>query len=246
MKEFRADLHIHTLLSPCASLEMSPVAIVEAVLAKGIEIVAITDHNHTAHGMLIRELAAEKGIYVLPGAEITSSEEIHCLAYFDRESDLVKIQEYIDTCISRTANEPRIMGFQPVVDRNEMIVKEIEHSLYGSLSTGIEDICSMVHQTGGLFVPAHIDRPYNSLFSQIGFIPDGLLPDAYEISFRSDPEILMDQYPELRNHTLLKSSDAHYPDNIGRGGIKLRMKEISFDEIRMAFARTDGREAILL
>lgn len=246
MKEFRADLHIHTLLSPCASLEMSPVAIVEAALKKGIEILAVTDHNHTAHGMLTRELAAAKGIYVLPGAEITSSEEIHCLAYFDNESDLDDIQKFIDRHLTKTANDPEIMGFQPVVDRNEMVVREIEHSLYGSVSKGIEEICAMVHETGGLFVPAHIDRPYNSLYSQIGFIPEGLSPDAYEISFRSDPEILMDEHPELRKHTLLKSSDAHYPDNIGRGGIILRMKEISFDEIRMAFARTDGREAIIL
>ena len=52
MKEYRADLHIHTLLSPCASLEMSPAAIVDYALAKGIKILAITDHNHTAHGML--------------------------------------------------------------------------------------------------------------------------------------------------------------------------------------------------
>ena len=246
MKEYRADLHIHTLLSPCASLEMSPAAIVDYALARGIEILAITDHNHTAHGMLTRELAAEKGIYVLLGSEITSAEEIHCLAYFDKEAEMDSIQEFIDTYIARTPNNPAIMGFQPVIDRNEVILREIEHSLYGAVQKGIEEICSVVHETGGLFVPAHVDRPYNSIYSQLGFLPEGLLHDAIEISFRSDPAKLMSEHPELKGHTLIKNSDAHYPEDIGKGGMKLKMKEISFDEIRMALLRTDGREAIII
>lgn len=246
MKEYRADLHIHTLLSPCASLEMSPAAIVDHALAKGIEILAITDHNHTAHGMLTRELAAEKGIYVLLGSEITSAEEIHCLVYFDKEVQIEYIQSFIDRYITHTPNDPDIMGFQPVLDRNEVVVREIAHSLYGAVQKGIEEICSVVHETGGLFVPAHVDRPYNSVYSQLGFLPEGLLHDAIEISFRSDPDVLMEKHPELKKHTLLKSSDAHYPENIGRGGIKLKMKEISFNEIRMALSRTDGREAIII
>jgi len=32
MKQFRADLHLHTLLSPCGNLEMSPVNIVKAAV----------------------------------------------------------------------------------------------------------------------------------------------------------------------------------------------------------------------
>lgn len=47
MKQYLADLHIHTCLSPCGSLEMSPSEIVRRSLAKGLDAIAITDHNTT-------------------------------------------------------------------------------------------------------------------------------------------------------------------------------------------------------
>ena len=45
MNRFRADLHNHTLLSPCGDIEMTPAFIVSAALRKGYDIIGITDHN---------------------------------------------------------------------------------------------------------------------------------------------------------------------------------------------------------
>ena len=53
MKQYLADLHIHTCLSPCGSLEMSPSEIVRRSLAKGLDAIAITDHNTTLQLSLI-------------------------------------------------------------------------------------------------------------------------------------------------------------------------------------------------
>lgn len=47
MKWYKADLHIHSVLSPCGSLDMSPKNIVQSALDKELEIIAITDHNST-------------------------------------------------------------------------------------------------------------------------------------------------------------------------------------------------------
>ena len=44
---YKADLHIHTVLSPCGDLEMSPTAIVERALSRGLDMIAISDHNTT-------------------------------------------------------------------------------------------------------------------------------------------------------------------------------------------------------
>ena len=44
---FKADLHIHTVLSPCGDLEMSPTAIVDRALSRGLDMIAISDHNTT-------------------------------------------------------------------------------------------------------------------------------------------------------------------------------------------------------
>jgi len=65
MGVYRADLHIHTVLSPCGDLDMSPVKIVKAALKKGIDIIGITDHNSTKHCHILKKLAGKHGIFVL-------------------------------------------------------------------------------------------------------------------------------------------------------------------------------------
>jgi len=92
MNTYRADLHIHSLLSPCGDLEMSPANIVSEASKMGIDIIGITDHNTTRHCNLISRLAADKGIFVMQGAEITTREEVHCLVFFENTDTLDLLQ----------------------------------------------------------------------------------------------------------------------------------------------------------
>ena len=48
MRAYRADLHVHTCLSPCGELEMLPRAIVARALELGLDILGICDHNAAA------------------------------------------------------------------------------------------------------------------------------------------------------------------------------------------------------
>lgn len=82
MKEFRVDLHLHTCLSPCGSLEMSPRQIVETALEQGLDAIAVTDHNSTLQCPEIQTLGEECGLVVFAGAEVTTREEAHCVALF--------------------------------------------------------------------------------------------------------------------------------------------------------------------
>ena len=45
--DIRADLHIHTVLSPCGDLEMSPENILHFAQIQGLNMIGITDHNST-------------------------------------------------------------------------------------------------------------------------------------------------------------------------------------------------------
>jgi predicted metal-dependent phosphoesterase TrpH len=47
LRRLRADLHIHTCLSPCGELAMSPRAVVEGARAARLDLIAVTDHNTT-------------------------------------------------------------------------------------------------------------------------------------------------------------------------------------------------------
>ena len=60
MKAFRADLHIHTVLSPCGSLEMSPEQIIKSAIEKGLDIIGIADHNSTRQSRIIKRVRKTK------------------------------------------------------------------------------------------------------------------------------------------------------------------------------------------
>jgi len=244
MNSYCADLHIHSVLSPCGDLEMSPGAIVKKAVQEGLDIIAVTDHNHTGHAKLARTLGAELGIWVVYGAELTTREEVHCLTFFDTDDQLDKFQEALDRNLPRVANDPDLFGIQVFVDREEEIISELSHSLYPGLKWSIAETAAVVHGLGGLFVPAHVDRRMNGLYAQLGFLPDDLDMDGVEISRRSDALATLQDHPELEGYQLLKSSDAHFVEDIGRCSSTLFMKERSFEEFGMALRGEEGRKVI--
>lgn len=244
MKFFRADLHIHTVLSPCGDLEMSPVNIVSEAALKGLDIIGITDHNTTRHCGLITRLAAERGIFVMQGAEVTTKEEVHCLAFFENTDALAKFQEYLDSNLSDVVNDPAIFGYQVQVDEDENVIYEEKKLLINAISKSFEEIESYVHSLNGLFIPAHLNRSKNSIYSQLGFLPDKLDADAVEISKATTVEEFITLHPELNGLTVIRNSDAHYLEDIGSAFTQFYIGEASFTEIKQALKKENGRKII--
>jgi 3',5'-nucleoside bisphosphate phosphatase len=241
MKLFRADLHIHTVLSPCGDLDMSPGRIVEEASGKGLDIIGITDHNSTLQCSITARLASEKGIFVLQGAEVTTKEEVHCLAFFENSTILGKFQDFLDSSLPPIMNDPEKFGVQVVVDENEIIVYEEKKLLFGALNRSLEEVESYVHSLKGLFIPAHIDKKKNSIYSQLGFLPEGLKADALEVSYAASPAKFAAIHPEINGFPIIRSSDAHLPGDIGRERTGFYMRNASFQEIREAIAGSNGR-----
>jgi len=241
MKLFRTDLHIHTVLSPCGDLEMSPVNIVSTAIRHGLDIIGITDHNSTKQCETVWKLGQNLGLIVIPGCEITSREEVHCLAFFADFDALAVFQEFLDRHLTMIPNNTNVFGYQVVVDENEQILEEIEHYLGASLDMSIEEIEQKVHDLSGIFIPAHIDRPRNSLFSQLGFIPPELKVDALQISKLADEKAIREKYKIKPEITLVKFSDAHYPGDLGKTFTLFEMENPTFNELRKALLGEDGR-----
>jgi hypothetical protein len=243
MQQYKADLHIHTALSPCADLSMSPAAIVKTAKERGVSLIGIADHNSTLNALVVKRLAAKEGISVLTGAEVTTSEEVHCLAFFEREQQLLDFQQYLEEKILRIANPDGQMGDQPVVDAEENILAMIPYWLPAALHTGISAIQRKVSALNGIFIPAHINRPANGLFAQLGFLPPDLKFDALEFTGHTTAKAIRAAYhlgPEL---TLISNSDAHFPDQIGANHTVFCMNDCSFAEIQKALRQQDGRWA---
>jgi PHP family Zn ribbon phosphoesterase len=245
MREFTADLHIHTVLSPCGDLYMSPVNIVAEASRKKLDIIGITDHNTTRHCKLIKKLAEKVGITVLTGAEITTKEEIHCLTFFENSDTLDEFQEFIDSILPDIKNVPRIFGDQVQVDEYDNIVYTEERLLHNALDISADDLCKMVHSMGGLFIPAHIDRGKNSIYSQLGFLPEDFNADALEISAKTRPRDFIAAHPEVEGFSLITSSDAHFEGQAGRVTTEFVTETASFSEIRLALRNESGRRTMI-
>jgi 3',5'-nucleoside bisphosphate phosphatase len=245
MNKYLADLHIHTVLSPCGNLEMSPANIIAKALEKGLDIIGITDHNTTRHCKLVRKLAEPAGIFVLMGAEVTTREEVHCLTFFENDDQLTEFQVYLEKHLPPIPNNTEKFGYQVVVDEDEQIIDEIDYLLISALDQSIEQIEQKVHSLGGIFIPAHIDRPSYSIISQLGFIPEGLLIDGIEISANCKVQSVVPFLGKQAERTILRDSDAHYVDNIGKAFSMFEMEHRTFNEVRLALQGKLGRKVII-
>ena len=241
MKQFRADLHIHTLLSPCGDVEMTPRNIVQKAKTSRLDIIGITDHNSTKNALLVKKLAENEGIYVLTGAEVTTREEVHCLAFFETDEQLSLFQQFIDENITKIPNDENYFGYQPVIDEEENILEMIPYYLPAALKQGITKVQQQVEKLNGIFIPAHIDRSVNGILSQLGFIPAGLKCDALGLSKHSSKKDVEQQYVLQNKNTLIRNSDAHYMEQIGEIYSVFNMKKVSFTEIKMALNQQNER-----
>jgi len=242
MRTFRTDLHIHTVLSPCGDLEMSPARIVSLAKNQGLNIIGITDHNSTQHCRLIWELAQDEGLVVIPGCEATTREEVHCLCLFPDFDALDEFQQFLDLHLTIIPNKPSIFGYQVLVDAEENILEEIDNYLGAALNISIEELEGKVHELSGIFIPAHIDRPRNSLFSNLGFLPPELKIDALQISKLAEEKTARERYHISAEIALVKFSDAHFPDDLGEIFTNFMLEEPTFEEIRKALKSEDGRK----
>lgn len=234
MRPFRADLHIHSLLSPCGSLQMTPHEIISRAGSRGLDMIAVADHNSTYHCELTVALGLEAGITVLRAAEVTSAEDVHSLVILPDAASTLSFQQWIDSRCSHMPHHPDIFGDQVVIDREERILREITHFLPGALNASIDEVEAAAHRHGALFIPAHIDRPAMGILGQLGFIPDDLYIDAVEVVGKPG-DIL---YPAIRN------SDAHLPEHIGRRYTDYMLETPSFSELAMALRGEGGRFVI--
>ena len=234
MRSFKADLHIHTLLSPCGSLGMSPAVIISAALRQGLDMIAVSDHNSTLHCELMVTLGAEAGLTVLRAAEVTSTEDVHSLVILPDSEARITFQVWLEAHSTHVRHDPRLFGDQVVLDRDENIVAAIDYFLPAALDASLDEIEREAHRLGALFIPAHIDRPSFSITSQLGFIPEDLYVDAVEVVGKA-PELL---YPVVRN------SDAHTPEQIGRRYTTYLLEEATFGELALALRGENGRKIL--
>lgn len=250
MAWFSADLHLHSCLSPCGDLEASPSAIAAAARSRGLDLVALTDHNSALNTPAFETCCQRQGIDALYGMEATCAEEAHCLCLFATVAAALEFGELLYARLVPVANDPERWGDQVYVNADDEIEGEVEHLLISATDIPLDELCRLVHARGGLFIPAHVDRTAFSLLSQLGFVPPGDY-DALETyrevghhAVRLKPRKQPSDLPpaaappawptETALPALICDSDAHCPEDIGQRRFLFWADRPDFDGLRQA------------
>lgn len=225
----RIDFHIHSCLSPCASLEMSPRLIVARSQAAGIDCIALTDHSCTENLPAFQAACAEAGMNCLYGLEASTAEEVHVLALFDDIQRAMDFGAMIYSHLPYRPNDAKRFGDQPVVTVDEEVTHFVQKLLINGTDIGFFDLVPMILDAGGLCIPSHIDRSMSGAVHHLGFLPD--LPyDAVEVVGAIDPSIAS-RWPVVR------FSDSHYPEQIARRFTEIETDAFTVPALREALRR---------
>lgn len=236
----KADLHVHTCLSPCADDEMKPLAIVKQARRKGVDLIGICDHNSAGNVDAARRAGSREGVAVVGGIEVSSREEVHVLGLFDTQEDLQEMQRLIDRNLSGE-NNPELFGEQHICNEFDKIIGRDARLLIAATRLTVEEVVENIHTLGGLAIASHVDRESFSILGQLGFVPERLAIDALEVSLLCTMALARQRFPQTRGYPLVCFSDAHRLDDIGETTTAFTVAGPCVDELRKALWCENGR-----
>lgn len=223
------DLHLHSCLSPCGDDEMSPFDLVGMAKLNGLGLIALTDHNSAKNTPAAAAAAEEYGIGFIPGLEVNTSEDIHCIALFPDTKSALAFGEVIYDALPDIRNDPDIFGHQLIVHPDSTTQEETKLLITGC-GISILELPSLTERFGGLCWPAHVDRESNGLFAVLGMWPEDLHVRAAEIR-----SVRPDGIPD-RMH-LIQASDAHRFADMPTVGYPLPLDSPDFKGLKQYILR---------
>jgi 4,5-DOPA dioxygenase extradiol len=124
----------------------------------GLDIIAICDHNSARNASATVRAAINTDLTVIPGMEITSSEEVHILGLFpsDREAEAVQDEVY-GRLVGQ--NQEKVFGYQVVVNEDDEVEDLDQRLLIGATTLNCERVVSLIHDFGG-FPQELFDQQY--------------------------------------------------------------------------------------
>ena len=222
------DFHIHSCLSPCGDMDMTPNNIVNMAMLSGLDTIAVSDHNSIGNVASCIEVGKACGVTVLPGMEVETAEEVHMLTLYPSLDAAEEIYNEVYKNLPPIKNRPEICGQQAYMDSENNITGYEEKLLISPTSLSMNKLFDMVKSAGGLFIPAHVDRHSYSVLTNLGFIPDDLDIKTIEVSKNvEDLDAYLDSRSDLKKYKIFRNSDAHYLGDIAEKNSYIDCKNIS-------------------
>ncbi|HAD20187.1 MAG TPA: phosphoesterase [Lachnospiraceae bacterium] len=225
------DLHIHSCLSPCADDDMTPENIAGMAHLNHLHVAALTDHNTCRNCEAFLKAAARYGIFGICGMELTTAEEVHAVCLFPSLERAMDFDAYVADRRLLLQNNPELFGRQLLYAPDDQPAGEYDPLLLCATDISFSALTHLLPEFGGIYFPAHIDKPSNSLLSNLGFIPYDSEFSFYELSSRCTEDRqqeLLERNPRLVPCRPLWNSDAHSLGQIKEGGIPLEADDVTF------------------
>lgn len=199
---------------------MTPNNIVNMAKIKGLQAIALTDHNTTQNLPAISACAEREGLLLIPGIEVQSAEEVHLVCYFPSLEKAMEFGKIVEASLCPIQNRPDLFGTQIIRNEEDEEIGQIDRLLLQSVPMDIQDVYDLALLHSGICVPAHINREANSLLYILGFLPEEPAFATVELSPKAPaPEI------DLQNRRILYNSDAHYLWDIFEAENFIRLEE---------------------
>lgn len=224
--KFYYDFHIHSCLSPCGDKDMTPNNIANMAKLLGFDVVALTDHNSCLNCPAAVKAGENAGLCVIPGMELSTSEDIHMVCLFENTDCALEFSDYVRKHSFNIKNKKEIYGEQEILDENDNKIGEVDDLLIMASDIGVSEAPEIVEKYGGFCYPAHIDRDSYSITSVLGDVPPENNNGVCGISFSADEEKLRKLYT-LDKTVLLRSSDAHYLENMREAQSMIELETLS-------------------
>ena len=221
---------------------MTPKGIVEKAASLGINIIAVCDHNSAENVEVTKDLAKKKGISVIAGMEISSSEEVHVLGFFKDTESVLKMQAVVYENLQAGENDEDKFGMQVVVNEDNEVLGFNKRLLIGATSLSVNKVVDLIHGFNGIAAASHIDRDVFGIIGHLGFIHPDIKFDALEISYRLKFKEALIKYGAYSHIPWVSSSDAHRIEDIGRRTTRFFMSHSTFEEFSLALKGAEGRK----
>ena len=204
------DLHIHSCLSPCGDDDMTPANLVGMAAVKGLDVIALTDHNTCKNCPAAMHHGAEYGVTVIPGMELTTEEEIHVICLFPSLQDALSFDALIGSKLMPFPNREDIFGKQQIMNEKDEVTGTVENLLINAVSVSFDDVFPLVSEYHGIAYPAHVDKTSTSLISNLGFVPPGSTFSCAEFHDFANLHRIRREHPYFQDCNVICCSDAHY------------------------------------
>ena len=209
MNPYYYDLHVHSCLSPCADDDMTPNNLAGMAALKGLQILALTDHNSCKNCPAFFEACRRQGIIPIAGMELSTAEDIHLVCLFETLEQAMTFDAVIEKHRMQIPNRPEIFGNQWILDGEDEPIGVEEILLISATDLPIDAAVDLARAYGAHVHPAHIDRESNGIVAILGDIPEEYGFSAFELKEAEKLEETMARFSQVRKNAVLVSSDAH-------------------------------------